>query len=218
MPEFEQLFPEFVVTECCRIKEVNFELCLEEKLLIQNAVAKRQNEFSAGRLCARRALNRLGIKKCKLIKRPDGSASWPDGISGAISHNDTWCGAAVASNNYVMGIGFDIETIERMSTAFAKKILAEEEEKWVTASHDKELKKWVALMFSAKESVYKCLFPIFKKRIGYKDAVITPDTNNNSFIVAINNRISAHIPSCSILTGRYILHEGNIFTGVVLKR
>lgn len=211
----QPLFSDCVVTECCRVEEKEYELYPEERVSIQNAVAKRQQEFGAGRLCARKAMARLGIKDSPLLKDPDGPPAWPAGIVGVISHSNTWCGAAVARQEDIRGIGFDIETIDRVSMQIAKKVLTPAEMEWVNAS-DEEAQKRLALLFSAKETIFKCVTPVYGKWFGFYDMVITHVTEEQSFEVKLNDKISAEVPNCSTLIGRYLMHEGDVFTGMVL--
>jgi len=209
------LFPDCVETECCRVEEKDYELYPEERVSIQNAVAKRQQEFGAGRLCARKAMARLGIKDYPLRKGTDGSPVWPAGTVGAISHSTTWCGVAVARQEDIHGIGLDIETIDRVNMNIAKKVLTPVEMEWVNA-RDEEAQKRLALLFSAKETIFKCVAPVYGKRFGFFDTVITHVTEEHSFEVTLNDKISAEIPHCSTLTGRYLMHEGDVCTGMVL--
>jgi phosphopantetheine--protein transferase-like protein len=210
----QSLFTDGVVTECCLVEEKEYELYPEERASIQSAVAKRQQEFGAGRSCARKAMAKLGIKETPLLKKTDGSPEWPAGIVGAISHSTTWCGAAVARRKYICGIGLDIETIDRVSIRIARKILTPLEMEWVNASE--EAQKRLALLFSAKETIFKCVAPIYGKRLGFHDTEITHVTEESSFEVKLDKKISAVMPYCSTLTGRYFIHEGEVFTGMVL--
>ena len=209
------LFPDCVVTECCRIEEKDYELYPEERVSIQNAVAKRQREFGAGRSCARKAMARLGIKDSPLLKGPDGQPVWPAGIVGAISHSNVWCGAAVARKEDIRGIGLDIETIDRVRMHIAKKVLTPLEMEWVKPSGE-EAQMRLALLFSAKETVFKCVAPVYGKRFGFYDMVITHATEEQSFEVKLDDKISAEVLNCSTLIGQYLMHAGDVCTGMVL--
>jgi len=213
----QPLFSDCVVTECCRVEERDYELYPEERVFIQNAVAKRRQEFGAGRICARNALTRLGINKYPLCKGADGLPVWPDGIIGVISHSHNWCGAAVAKKDDLLALGLDIETIDGVSMRIAKKFLTPVEMEWVNTSDD-EAQKRLALLFSAKETVLKCVTPVYGKRLGFYDMVITHVTEEQSFEVKLNEKISAEVPNCSTLIGRYLMHEGDVITGLFLER
>ncbi len=215
--DIQPLFPHCVVTECCRIKNIENDFYPGEHACMEKAVAKRRNEFLAGRTCARRALGALGMAGRMLGKGSDGSVLWPAGITGAISHNNRWCGAAVARCSDVTGIGFDVETVKRISMNISRKILTRQEMIWLSEWPGEEAQKMVALIFSAKESVYKALYPVIKTRISFFDAVITPSPDSLSFDVELSKKIADHLPPCSRLTGTCLFHDGDIFTGIVYK-
>lgn len=212
----KNLFPSCVVTECCRIQDNEYQLYPEERGIIRKAVRKRQNEFGAGRACARRALERLGFPDHLLIKKPDGSPAWPEGIIGSIAHSHTWCGVAVGKNTEVSGIGFDIETVASVNPNITRKVLTEQEIKWINIQNPQEILKWLALMFSAKESIYKCIIPIVQRSIGFYDAVIIPNTKEPFFEIIMCDNIAACLPPEKSFTGRYSFHDGNVFTSTVL--
>ncbi|MBW2215557.1 MAG: hypothetical protein JRF48_14335 [Deltaproteobacteria bacterium] len=54
-------------------------------------------QFTAGRVCSRIALGRLGVAATTPVLRGEDRAPiWPPGFVGTITHTDTWCAAAVA--------------------------------------------------------------------------------------------------------------------------
>ncbi|MBW2630245.1 MAG: 4'-phosphopantetheinyl transferase superfamily protein [Deltaproteobacteria bacterium] len=215
-PNIQQLFPDRVFTECCRIEDKHYALHREEATVVKKAVASRRNEFGAGRMCARSALESLGIQECVLARKSDGSTAWPPGIVGAISHTDSWCGAAVARQSDYLGVGFDIETADRVTRSIAKRVLTDSEMDWVGRQAADESRKWFTLIFSAKESIYKCLSPLVGKGARFHDAEIIPHADGFSFKVRLTDKITSRIPSFSSLRGRYLLYEGEVFTGIVL--
>jgi len=210
------LFPGCVATACCRIADADAKLDPEEHAGIEHAVAKRQQEFIAGRICARQALDSLGIFTGPLHKLPNGSIAWPDGIIGTVSHNETWCGAAVARRCDVAGIGLDIETVTRVGENLWRRILTEEERAWLDRQPAIEAQQSVALIFSAKEAVYKCIAALVQCRIGFMHAVIVPDMQRDSFVVHLNEPVAAQLPQGLRLQGRSFFFAGAVFTGLVL--
>ncbi len=216
-PDIQILFPRCVISECCRIQDELYMLYPEEQAIVRRSVAKRRREFSAGRVCARRALARLGLTECVLTRNPDGTTAWPPKVTGTISHNDTWCGSAVAWQSDIAGIGLDIETVERITTQIAKRVLTRSELAWLSGKPEDETQKWSALIFSAKEAIYKCLFPHVDAKIRYYDAEIIPADDGISFAVKLSKNIAFRISSFPSLSGRYLVHEGDVFTGVILR-
>jgi phosphopantetheine--protein transferase-like protein len=210
------LFPACVTTSCCRIADAEDTLDPAERAAIEHAVAKRQQEFIAGRICARHALERRGIATGPLRRLPNGSIAWPGGITGTISHSEIWCGAAVARRSDAAGIGLDIETVARVKENIWRRILTEEERAWLEGQPEASTQQWAALIFSAKEALYKCVAALLECRIGFMDAVIIPDPRQGTFAVRLDERVAAHLPRGLRLRGRFFFFDGAVFTGLVL--
>jgi enterobactin synthetase component D len=127
----------------------------------QRAVDKRRAEFLAGRFAALGALRSLGVEQVP-GRNEDGSPRWPDGVVGSITHGADRALCAVGRSAELRGIGIDAERLmtpaikqelQRRICSDAELALAEE----CLGLPGHEL---VSLAFSAKESLYKCLYPM----------------------------------------------------------
>jgi phosphopantetheine--protein transferase-like protein len=212
----QSLFPDCVATACFRIADADARMHPAEYASIKHAVEARQQEFSAGRMCAREALKHLGCFTGPLPKLPSRSIAWPKGIIGTISHNEIWCGAAVARRCDLAGIGFDIETVTRIGENLWRRILTTEEYPLLDQQPAAKTQQWAALIFSAKESVYKCIAALVPQRIGFMDAVIVPDLQKGAFEIHLKEAIAEQIPRELQLRGRFFFYEGAVFTGLTL--
>src|SRR5271170_2846494 len=67
-----------------------------EATYLGRAVPKRVQEFTAGRLCARRALAEFGIVDFPIKVADDRRPIWPDSMVGSITHTAGFCAAVVA--------------------------------------------------------------------------------------------------------------------------
>jgi 4'-phosphopantetheinyl transferase EntD len=210
------LFPDCVATACCRIADADARMHPAEYASIKHAAETRQQEFSAGRMCARQALKHLGVFSGPLYKLPNRSIAWPEGIIGTISHNEIWCGAAVARQCDVTGIGLDIETVTRIGEKLWRRILITEERTWLDRQPAAERQQWAALIFSAKEAVYKCIAALVPQRIGFMDAVIVPNLQEGVFEVHLKKPMAGHLPQGLQLQGRFFFFAGAVFTGLTL--
>jgi 4'-phosphopantetheinyl transferase EntD len=210
----QSLFPDCVSTACCRIADAAGSVEPEEYSSIKHAVEARQQEFSAGRMCARQALKHLGCFAGPLRKLPNRSISWPDGIIGTVSHNEIWCGAAVARRCDVAGIGLDIETVTRIGEKLWRRIITIEERTWLDRQPVAESQQWAALIFSAKEALYKCIAALVPQRIGFMDAVIVPNLQEGVFEVHLKKPIAGYMPQELQLQGRFFFFAGAVFTGL----
>jgi enterobactin synthetase component D len=138
----------------------------------ERAVARRRVEFLTGRYAAALALEELGSAERYVGRNDDGSPAFPAGTVGSISHAQGVAVAAVASATALASIGIDIEgvvTLER-SRELGRLILDQAERTLVArALGDGSEALAFSLVFSAKESFYKCLFPLTREFLEFSD-------------------------------------------------
>ncbi len=214
--DLEELFSSEVSVCLYEISDYTQQLFPEEHELISTAVSKRRNEFSTGRLCARQALSQLGIKPQALLKGTKREPLWPEGIKGSISHSSE-CGIAVVSCDVdLISIGIDVELIEPISESVCDMICTQDEiDALGNRSHDPIAWK---LMFSAKESIYKCLYPVVKKWIGFSDAQLQFDFSAGTFSIIMRNSLKIQKKYCDNMKGRFVFGDGYLFTFTEITR
>jgi 4'-phosphopantetheinyl transferase EntD len=120
---------------------------------------KRRREFSAGRHCARQALSGLGHAPTALPVGPGRAPVWPAGFIGSISHTDELAIAVVARQAEIRSLGIDLESADPLGTDLLELVCRDEELAALTAI-GLEVQHGAKLIFSAKESIYKCLWPL----------------------------------------------------------
>lgn len=118
---------------------------------------RRLREFAAGRGQARQALAELGVESPDLAVGPGRAPLWPAGFVGSISHGGDLVLAVAASSATVRGIGIDLEPDVPLDADLLPRICRPEELARLPASADRPRR--AKLVFSAKESVYKCIAP-----------------------------------------------------------
>lgn len=140
---------------------------------MRRAVPKRRAEFFAGRILALQGLQELGVKG-GAVSQDDRRPVWPSGIVGSITHTTGLAAALVARVEGVRGIGVDIEECmtEEVADRIATRIVYPTD--WSAIEDLVQLKKHqqATLVFSAKESIYKCLNPLTGVFFGFEDASI----------------------------------------------
>jgi 4'-phosphopantetheinyl transferase EntD len=146
-----------------------------ESAYIERAVERRRNEFSTGRWLARRALGALGLPPGAILRGAAGEPIWPAGVVGSITHSSSVCGVVVAFERHYRGVGLDLELSAAPSADLAHLILAAEEPAAYREPH------MLRLVFSAKEAVYKCVFPICRSFVDFLDVVIHLDPAHGTF-------------------------------------
>lgn len=188
---------------------------LPEQVCVAGAAAKRQQEFIAGRLCARAILRGFGYDDFPLMTDRDRVPVWPSDISGSISHTSTACAAAVARKTRAISIGLDIERCDRVTPDLWPYIATPDELHWILTKAPEEQGKWAALVFSAKECFHKCQYPVTRRWLDFHDAQISVKERKDQFEVRVDLPV-AGIPG-GALVGRYRFTEGLVITGMLLR-
>ena len=165
-PLFSRLLGPHVETEEVDPHSVEGGLLRPEQEAVAGAAQTRVEQFTAGRVCSRIALGRLGVATTTPVLRGEDRAPiWPPGFVGTISHTDTWCAAAVARAEDVRSIGIDLEPATPLKEALWRRVCTPKERDWL---HDLSAPGVTGkILFSAKESVYKCQYPITNKFLGF---------------------------------------------------
>ena len=119
---------------------------------------QRLREFTQGRAEARAALGALGAPTGPLPMGTDRAPIWPPGYVGSISHAGDIAVAAVASRGQIAAVGVDLEPAVPLEPELLSRVCRPEELARLRAVPTPALH--AKLIFSAKESVYKCLAPV----------------------------------------------------------
>ena len=143
---------------------------------LNQACLKRRCEFIAGRLCARDALLQRQIHGFKLLTNTDRSPKWPDDIVGSITHTNNFAAAALGSKQQIKGIGIDSEApieAKRLEDIKSRIFLDQEISCASSSSPALPSEVYYTLIFSAKESLFKCIYPQTLNFFGFHDAHVS---------------------------------------------
>lgn len=188
---------------------------------IARSVRKRQMEYCAGRYCAREALRTAGCKEADatILSGAKGEPCWPPGMVGAITHSRGFASAAVAHASDARALGLDAEPVltDDVADLILTQIASREEvaalvraTQWSTASV-------LTVVFSAKETVYKCFFPEVRRYFDFRDAVVVAlDTQENSFEVRLLVTLTPRLPEGTLLAGRFTRRDDRVCTAMVI--
>ncbi|MDC0611224.1 4'-phosphopantetheinyl transferase superfamily protein [Vibrio sp.] len=142
---------------------------------LESAVKKRQAEFIAGRYVAKDALSDLGFSNDTAIPIGRNRAPlWPAGVVGSISHNHNTAVCVVGKSDSYGSLGIDVETIlEPSVTAEVLPLIATQSETAIFCPSQWNEQSMATLLFSAKESLFKALYPLVQHYLEFKDAILT---------------------------------------------
>lgn len=196
---------------------------------LNGAVKKRKAEFIAGRYCARAAL-------AQLIDNPDSANRgvtigiganreplWPSDFVGSITHTDGYASALVAHRNKVRAVGLDSELwVEPERVDNVQQQILTDGEVYVDHLHLFESPQhYLTLVFSAKESLFKCLFPLVNKFFDFHAAAIFPlpsgSRGGGVFRFELRENLDAEFRAGYSGHGSYSIDNCRIHTAVILK-
>ncbi len=162
------LLPDGVHVLIAEARHENAELhALERDYLNGRSMrAAREQEFRVGRALAREALAQFGIADHPLLPADTREPQWPRGMVGSISHGGGVCAIAVAEERLFLGVGIDIEEIGRIDDSIAPTVCTPEE------LNDCFDARQLSLRFSAKESVFKAVFPSTRHFLDFHDVTL----------------------------------------------
>ncbi len=215
IPVIGSLFPEGVHTVTAAGEADPPPLLPDEELCMRRAVARRRREFAAGRACARKALEFLGIYNQPLPVGPDRAPVWPASVVGSITHCEGLVAAAVARRGLIQGIGVDVERSRRLKPEVARLICSPREREWCRGVA-LDSTDWLTLIFSAKEAAYKCLAPRCERPLGFHDLEVTFQPAEGRFAVGFSGEADFPDLNCMQLYGRFATSPKHVFTAVLL--
>lgn len=151
---------------------------------LADAGRKRKADHLAGRIAAFHALQALNLRALPGIGR-SGEPLWPSGVVGSISHSGSQAIAVVMSSEKGI-IGVDCEAIidEREAIEIQDGVIDADEARLLTGC-GLPFALAFTLTFSAKESLFKALFPQVQSWMGFDSARITA-LNGNSLTLTLS--------------------------------
>lgn len=181
-------------------------------------MAKRQAEFLAGRLCARAALQQLEGLDCIPAIGEDRAPVWPGHISGSITHSTGHAAAIVGHKSQWRGLGMDLENLLSLERAerLAGEILTPDELQRMAAGPREQIAQWVTLTFSAKESLFKALYPIVQKRFYFEHAEVLEWSEAGSLRLRLLTDLSSEWCYGKELEAQFVVHEGQLLSLVAI--
>jgi 4'-phosphopantetheinyl transferase EntD len=207
------LLPPTVVTVEAGEADWTAPLLPDEEPLVARAVEKRRREFTAGRACARRALEQLGWPGFALLSGPRREPLWPPGVVGTITHCAGYCAAAVARVDDVRSLGVDAELRAPLPQGVEEMVCTAAERRQAAGLPGDH---WPTLVFSAKESVYKAWYPVALRWLDYQDAELTFDPVNGCFKARILKPVEPGVFPWNPLPGRFAVSAERVFTAIAV--
>ena len=182
---FSSPFPDFISFFCGQNSpKQDFPLLPEEQAIAESfSSQKRRVEFTLGRICAHSALSKFGLESEPILRNPESrEPCWPDSVRGSITHSTGLAAVAVGLKKEIKGVGIDLESFSRsVDFKIRKHVCVDSELEWLESLPTKQANRALRIIFSAKESIFKCIYPGTKTYLGFKDAAVSVNETEKNF-------------------------------------
>lgn len=179
---------------------------------LNQAAEVRKNDFIAGRICAFKASAKLGVSLLALPIAEDRGPLWPHQLSGSISHSKKMAISCVARREEFFSLGIDAEEIISEQIDVAQQIASCNE---LSLVKDKLA---LTILFSAKEALYKAIYPLVKKYIDFKEVELTQiDFTQNTFSL---RAVSKNLQDLGFdhFEGQFQIKDKTVITLIIIKK
>lgn len=218
---FSSPFPKFISFFCRNISsKTKINLPFEEKKILQTLIStKRKAEFSLGRSCAHQALSKFKLESVPILRNPKTREPvWPESIRGSITHSGNFAAVAVGLSKDISGVGIDLEDLSRrINFNISKHVCVKEELEWLKQFNLEQANRNLRIIFSAKESIFKCFFPLSKTYLSFKDASIKINENNSDFSFTLSKECSDIFKMGFKQKGSYSIKNNFLLTSIYIK-
>lgn len=219
-PLFRELLPTSVALEESTPERFGTdlsELTEGEAALMAKAVDKRRREYTAGRVLARRAAQKLGLGAIEVLPRDDRSPAWPVGIVGSITHTRGHVAVALARADTVRGLGLDVEQAEPLKHRLWDMICTDEDRAMLAKYPEPERSRLAKIVFSAKEAAYKAQFALTEQFLGFSAMHIDLDVRESRFVATFRQQAGDAFVPGDTLTGRLVRTDRLVATAVLIE-
>lgn len=184
-----------------------------EAALLGRASPTRHRELAAGRGCARAALGRLRVDSdVAVLPGPGGEPCWPDGVIGSITHGAGICAAVTGrAAGPALSVGIDVAWHQALSTRVARRVLPDGAAR---VARPRDIYD-DAVIFSAKESVFKAWYPLTRKALPFAQTRITVHAERDTFDVELVG-VAARVLAPVRWRGRFSVSGVRVRTAVTV--
>lgn len=179
---------------------------------IRASVLKRRAEYFAGRFLCRQLLLHRGLAPQVEYGRHH-QPLWPQGWIGSITHNDDVALVALTEEIYGRLLGIDLESWMSPELAAETKDLVVLPGELASLGSDWLPERLLTLVFSAKESLFKALYPTVREYFGFDSAeLVHLDDMGRRFVISLRRTLARDWIAGKMIEGRWLLLPGQILT------
>lgn len=174
---------------------------------VADAVPRRQREYLWGRRLLRQLAAQWHIPLGEVVSDDNKAPLLPRSLVASISHHDQQVIALAAPTNHYIAIGVDIERDQAMMPRLKQQLFTDFEkeqcQEWSQPSDP------YRLLFSAKESLYKCFYYLTAVKLSFCDVSLNFD-NDQTFSVRPERDLAVDGSVFAILRGQVWIQDTHI--------
>jgi enterobactin synthetase component D len=203
------------------INDEEFHFLINSSSLSQRAVPKRKAEHVAGRLCINWCYQMLTNQTPPIIHSDNhGCPIWPFPFKGSISHSNGMAVGALINKANILSLGVDVETIlddKTTKNIFGMILTPAEQAIHINPVSEKmTFNSYVTLIFSAKESIYKALYPLVKHFFDFSAASVT-SVNGSKIKFTLHSQALPEIFDKTLIEVAYKFENNRVLTTCVVE-
>ena len=185
---------------------------------LRSAVQGRRGEFLAGRYTALKALQRWGLEAGVVSIGRHRCPVWPVGLVGSITHDGATAISAVARAEDCTSLGIDLAGwLSDRDVLSLSGYIVQPEEARVLADCALPYARAVTLAFSAKESLFKALYPLVGAYFDFHAIeLLSFDLSEGQFWARTRTDLSSSMGAGAAVHGAFLLGGGTVFTAAWL--
>lgn len=185
-------------------------------LLPRTANWKRTRDFLRGRRCAKRAMEQIEVSAPSIRIGEMGAPVWPQSLVGSITHTNLYAASAVAPLSRLRSIGIDAEEVDAVLEYLWGSLFTPPEQQWLHSLPQSEQRASSALLFSAKEAIYKAQFPLTRAWLEFHHVEVVVHPERRFVAVAAEDCPPLARGILGNLVGRFAFARGHVMTAVWL--
>lgn len=189
-------------------------LSVDLPLSLVSSVDKRLAEFLAGRTLASVAQAALGLIPGQVTIGSDRAPVWPHGLSGSISHTQRRCACLLLPEGQGTP-GIDVEAIAKGCAldAILRQTLNEDERALIAEAPNPIFA--ATLCFSAKEALFKALYPTVRRQFGFTAARVCALPQIDSLRLHLTETLHPNLTNGRTFDLSYAASESHVLTWMV---
>ena len=117
----------------------------------------------------------------------------------------------------VSGIGIDLESLSRVvDFNIRRHVCVDKEREFLESLPTEQANRYLRIIFSAKESIFKCFFPISQTYLYFQDAEIIIDENNSEFSFSLSKACAGITSAGFQHYGRFSIMDNLLLTSIYI--